>query len=226
MQASPRATRRQFLERSAMLSIGGALALGVPNVLRGATDNRKLKIGLVGCGGRGTGAVKNALDSDPNIELTALADTFADLVERSLKLLGKEYGDRVSVPKARQFVGLDGYRKLVDSGVDVVLLATPPAFRPAHMKAAVEAGKHVFAEKSLATDGTAQRSMMETVELAKKKGLAIRSGLCFRFHPPHQEAFRRIHDGAIGDVLAIYVVRIGGSWGKYGLLEATGGRRL
>jgi myo-inositol 2-dehydrogenase / D-chiro-inositol 1-dehydrogenase len=226
MQASPRANRRQFLERSAIVSVGGALALGVPNVLRGATDDRKLKIGLVGCGGRGTGAAKNALDSDPNIELTALADTFADRVERSLKILGGAYGDRVNVPKARQFVGLDGYKKLIDSGVDIVLLATPPAFRPAHMKAAVEAGKHVFAEKSLATDGTAQRSMMESVTLAKKKGLAIRSGLCFRFHPPHQEAFRRIHDGAIGDVVSIYVVRIGGSWGKYGLLEATGGRRL
>jgi predicted dehydrogenase len=208
-----------------MASVGGALALGVPSVLRGATDNRKLKIGLVGCGGRGTGAVKNVLDSDPNVELTALADVFADRIERGLKLLGTQYGERVRVLPARQFVGLDAYQKLLDTDVDVVLLATPPAFRPLHMRAAVEAGKHVFAEKSLATDGTAQRSMMATVELAKKKGLAIRSGLCFRFHPPHQEAFRRIHDGAIGDVLAIYVARIGGSWGKYGLLEATGGRR-
>lgn len=226
MKTFPRPTRRQFLEGTAMASVGSALALGVPSVLRGATDNRKLKIGLIGCGGRGTGAAKNALDSDPNIELTALADVFSDRVERSQKLLATGYGDRVNVPKARQFVGLDAYHKLLDSGVDVVLLATPPAFRPAHMKAAIEAGKHVFAEKSLAIDGTAQRSMMETVELAKKKGLAIRSGLCFRFHPPHQEAFRRIHDGAIGDVVAIYVVRIGGSWGRYGLLEATGGRRM
>jgi predicted dehydrogenase len=226
MQTSPRATRRTFLQGSALASVGGALALGVPNIVTGAPDNRKLKIGLVGCGGRGTGAAKNALDSDPNIELTALADALPDRVERTLKLLGKEYGTRVNVPKSRQFVGLDAYQKLLDSGVDVVLLATPPAFRPSHMRAAVEAGKHVFAEKSFATDGTAQRSMMATVELAKKKGLAIRSGLCFRFHPPHQEAFRRVHDGAIGDVLSIYVVRIGGSWGRYGLLEATAGRRL
>jgi myo-inositol 2-dehydrogenase / D-chiro-inositol 1-dehydrogenase len=226
MRTHPRSTRRQFLERSALVSATGALAAGVPSVLRGAPDKRKLKIGLVGCGGRGTGAATNALDADPNIELVALADTFADRVERSLGLLAKPHGDRVNVPKARQFVGLDGYQKLIDSGVDVVLLATPPAFRPLHMKAAVEAGKHVFAEKSLATDGTAQRSMMASVELAKKKGLAIRSGLCFRFHPPHQEAFRRVHDGAIGDVVSIYVVRIGGSWGRYGLLAETGGRRL
>jgi predicted dehydrogenase len=226
MQSSPRTTRRQFLERSAIVSAGGALAFGVPSVLRGAPDTRKLKIGLIGCGGRGTGAAKNALDADANVELAAVADAFADRVERTVKLLGAEYGDRVNVAKERQFVGLDAYQKLVQSGVDVVLLATPPAFRPLHMRAAIEAGKHVFAEKSLATDGTAQRSMMESVELAKKKGLAIRSGLCFRFHPPHQEAFRRVHDGAIGDVVAIYVVRIGGSWGKYGLLEATGGRRL
>lgn len=226
MQASSRASRRRFLERSVMASVGGALALGAPHVLHGAGDNRKLKIGLIGCGGRGTGAAKNALDSDSNTEVTALADVFPDRVQRTLKFLAAEYGSRANVPKAHQFVGIDAYQKLLDSGVDVVLLATPPAFRPIQMKAAVEAGKHVFAEKSLATDGTAQRSMMQSVELAKKKGLAIRSGLCFRFHPPHQEAFRRVHDGAIGDVVAVYVVRIGGSWGKYGLLEATAGRRL
>jgi predicted dehydrogenase len=206
--------------------MGGALAVGVPNVLRAGTDNRKYKIGLVGCGGRGAGAAKNALDADPNVELVALADTFPDRVERSLKALSTAYGDRVNVPKTRQFVGLDAYQKLLATDIDVVLLATPPAFRPTHMRAAIEAGKHVFAEKSFATDGTAQRSMMESVALAKKKNLAIRSGLCFRFHPPHQEAMRRIHDGAIGDVLSIYVVRIGGSWGRFGLLAETAGRRL
>lgn len=225
MNRSPRANRRQFLEGSMVASVGGALALGAPHVACGATDNRQFKIGLIGCGGRGTGAAKNVLDSDANVEITALADVFSDRVERTLKFLTKDYGTRVNVPKSRQFVGFDGYKKLLDSGVDLVLLATPPAFRPIHTRAAVEAGKHVFAEKSFATDGTAQRSMMESVALAKKKGLAIRSGLCFRFHPPHQEAFRRIHDGAIGDVVSLYVVRIGGSWGKYGLLEATAGRR-
>jgi predicted dehydrogenase len=225
MKTAYHASRRQFLEGTVLAAVAGAATLGAPKVLHGAADERKFKIGLIGCGGRGTGAAKNALDSDPNIEVTALADVFADRVQRTLKFLSAEYSGRVDVPKARQFVGFDAYRKLLDSGVDLVLLATPPAFRPAQMRAAIEAGKHVFAEKSFATDGTAQRSMMETVELAKKKNLAIRSGLCFRFHPPHQEAFRRIHDGAIGDVLAIYVVRIGGSWGKYGLLEATAGRR-
>lgn len=226
MQTGRRATRRTFLQGTALASVGSALALGVPRVVRGATDNRKLKIGLVGCGGRGAGAAKNALDADANVELVALADTFADRVERGLKLLGSAYGDRVNVPKTRQFVGLDAYRKLLECEIDVVLLATPPAFRPIHMRAAVEAGKHVFAEKSFATDGTAQRSMLESVELAKKKNLAIRSGLCFRFHPPHQQVMRRIHDGAIGDVLSVYVVRIGGSWGRYGLLKETAGRRL
>ncbi|NLX98773.1 MAG: Gfo/Idh/MocA family oxidoreductase [Rhodopirellula sp.] len=215
-------SRREFLKRSAAALSATSLAIGQS---AHAAGSDVLKIGLIGCGGRGTGAAKNALDADPNVELAALADVFADRVGRSLKLLGAEYGERVKVPQDRQFVGFDAYQKLIASGVDVVLLATPPAFRPLHMRAAVEAGKHVFAEKSFATDGTAQRSMMESVELAKKKGLAIRSGLCFRFHPPHQEAFQRIHDGAIGDVLSIYVVRIGGSWGKYGLLEATGGQR-
>jgi predicted dehydrogenase len=226
MQTRFQANRRAFLQNSALASMGGALAVGVPNVLRAGTDNRKYKIGLVGCGGRGAGAAKNALDADPNVELVALADTFPDRVERSLKALSTAYGDRVNVPKTRQFVGLDAYQKLLATDIDVVLLATPPAFRPTHMRAAIEAGKHVFAEKSFATDGTAQRSMMESVALAKKKNLAIRSGLCFRFHPPHQEAMRRIHDGAIGDVLSIYVVRIGGSWGRFGLLAETAGRRL
>ena len=225
MKTSPRKTRRQFLERSAMISVGGAVAMGVPNVLRGATDNRRFKIGLIGCGGRGTGAAKNVLDADPNVEITALADVFPDRVERTIKLLSTAYADRVKVPADRQFVGLDAYQKLLATDVDLVLLATPPAFRPMQMRAVIEAGKHVFAEKSFATDGTAQRSMMATVELAKQKGLAIRSGLCFRFHPPHQEAFQRIHDGAIGDVVGIYVVRIGGSWGKYGLLKDTAGQR-
>jgi predicted dehydrogenase len=226
MQTSPRTNRRSFLERTAAGSLAGAAVLGGPHVLCGATDNRRLKIGLVGCGGRGTGAAKNALDADPNVELAALADVFADRVERTHKLLTTGFGSRVNVAKTRQFVGLDAYQKLLETDIDLVLLATPPAFRPLQMRAALEAGKHVFAEKSFATDGTAQRSMMESVALAKKKNLAIRSGLCFRFHPPHQEAMRRIHDGAIGDVLSIYVVRIGGSWGKYGLLEATAGRRV
>lgn len=215
-------SRREFLKKSVLAASAASLSIGQS---AHAAGSDLLKIGLIGCGGRGTGAAKNALDSDPNVELTALADVFSDRVERSLKLLGQQYGERVKVPQDRQFVGLDAYQKLIASGVDVVLLATPPAFRPVQMRAAIEAGKHVFAEKSFATDGTAQRSMMESVELAKKKGLAVRSGLCFRFHPPHQEAFQRIHDGAIGDVLSIYVVRIGGSWGKYGLLEATAGRR-
>lgn len=216
-------SRRDFLKTSALAVSAAGVSIGRS---AHAAGSETLKVGLIGCGGRGTGAAKNALDADPGIEITALADVFADRVERTLKLLTTAYADRVKVPESQRFVGLDAYQKLVASGVDVVLLATPPAFRPMHMKAAVEAGRHVFAEKSFATDGTAQRSMMGSVELAKKKGLAIRSGLCFRFHPPHQEAFRRIHDGAIGDVLSIYVVRIGGSWGKYGLLEATAGRRL
>ena len=216
-------SRRAFLQKSAVAVSAAGLSIG-----RGAhaAGSDVLKVGLIGCGGRGAGAAANALEADPHLHLTALADAFPDRIERTLKQLATKFGDRLKVPQDRQFVGLDAYQKLVASDVDVVLLATPPAFRPTHMKAAVEAGKHVFAEKSFATDGAAQRSMMATVELAKKKNLAIRSGLCFRFHPPHQEAIKRIHDGAIGDVLSIYVVRIGGGWGRYGLLAETGGQRL
>ena len=130
----------------------------MPAVLPGnlfAQENTKtLRIGLVGCGGRGSGAANNALAADKNIELVAMGDAFEDRIQSSLKNLKAAHGDKVKVTPEKCFVGLDAYQKVIDSGVDVVLLATPPGFRPQHLKAAIDAGKHVFTEKPMATDGS------------------------------------------------------------------------
>jgi predicted dehydrogenase len=214
-------TRREFMKTSAMASVGGVVAASVPAVLRGATDDRKLKLGLIGCGGRGAGAASQALKADANTELIALGDVFADKLDTTFKALSTEYKERVNVPPERRFVGLDAYQKVIDSGVDVVLLAAPGGFRPPHLKAAIEAGKHVFCEKPMAIDGPGLRSAIASVALAKQKNLALRSGLCMRFDAKLMEAMRRIHGGAIGEVVAIYSSRMGGP-----LTKKFNGQRL
>ena len=216
MNQSPFSTRRQFLQTGSAATATAALAstLAFPSVLRGAPDSRKLKVGLVGCGGRGTGAANQALSADSNVELWALADVFADQLERSAGVLQKQQPEKFSVPKERQFTGLDAYEKLIASGVDVVLLATPPAFRPQHLRAAVEAGKHTFVEKPVATDAPGVRHVLETTEMAKRKGLSIVSGLCWRYEPGMIEVIKRLRDGAIGDLVTLESQRYGGGVGK------------
>jgi predicted dehydrogenase len=196
-------TRRQFLKTSAL--VGGALV--APAILKGQTsapDSPTLKIGLVGCGGRGTGAASQALNADKNIVLTAMADVFEDKIKSSLESLRHELPDKVKVEEDHCFVGLDAYQKLIDSGVDVVLLATTPAFRPQHLKAAVAAGKHIFCEKPVATDAPGVRSVLETVALAKEKKLSLVAGLCWRYNLAERALFERILDGKIGDVRVAY----------------------
>jgi len=196
-------SRRQFLQTSAAAGAGLALNQGLARSVH-AAGSEILKVGLVGCGGRGRGAAAQALEADPNARLVALADAFEDYVEQSVKTLEKtKVGDRVTVDADHRFAGFDAYQKLIDSDVDVVLLATPTHFRPAHLKACVEAGKHVFAEKPVAVDAPGIRSVLATCREAKKKGLSIVSGLMFRYERAMQETMRRVHDGAIGDVVAI-----------------------
>jgi len=167
-----------------------------------------IRVGLVGCGGRGTGAAANALlAADGNVYLTAVGDVFADRMDGSLAGLVEslaEKGDRVRVEPEKRFLGFDAYQKVVDSGVDVVILATPPHFRPAHLAYAIEQGKHVFCEKPIAVDAPGVRSVMETVEQARARKLTLVSGLCWRYSLPHREIYQRIRDGAIGDVRAFY----------------------
>jgi predicted dehydrogenase len=197
-------SRRDFLKTSAL--VGGALA--APAVLSGrlfaAEDTRPLKVGLVGCGGRGSGAAAQALTADKNVVLTAMGDAFEEQLQRSLQSLQKEKGGQVKVTPETSFVGLDAYQKVIDSGVDVVLLASPPGFRPVHLKAAIDAGKHVFCEKPMATDAPGLRSVLESAKAAKEKNLALVAGFCWRYDTARREFYQRVHDGAIGDMRAIY----------------------
>jgi predicted dehydrogenase len=191
--------RRTFLASTAAAAVAGSLLR--PAAVH-AAGSETLKVGLIGCGGRGTGAARQALSADKNVKLTAMGDAFDDRLQLSLKGLGKidTVADKLDVPPERQFTGFDAYKQVIDSGVDVVLLATPPQFRPLHLKAAVDAGKHVFAEKPVAVDAPGVRDVLATCEEAKRKSLSIVSGLCLRYSYGFQETIKRIHDGAIGEV--------------------------
>ena len=173
-----------------------------------------IRVGIVGCGGRGTGAAQNALlAKDGQVFLTAAGDVFQDRMESSLAGLEHELGDkkdRVRVDLEHRFLGFDAYKKVIDSDIDVVILSTPPHFRPVHLRYAIEKGKHVFCEKPIAVDAPGVHSVMETVELARQKKLSLVSGLCWRYSAPHREIFQRVHDGAIGDVRAFYSTYNGG----------------
>ncbi len=203
-QNPPADSRRTFLKSSALVA-GGALASGIfaPRVHAAGSD--VLKIGLIGCGGRGTGAVGNAFAADPNTRLTAVADAFPDRTARALEQLRKTDAERVNVEADRVFTGFDAYEKVLATDVDVVILATPPHFRPTHLKASIASGKHVFCEKPVAVDAPGVRSVLESCEEAKKKNLTVVSGLCYRYDPPKMETLKRIHDGAIGDILTMHV---------------------
>ena len=196
-------SRRDFL-RTAAVATAVASTLSLPSLTRGAGTSDKLKIGLVGCGGRGNGAANQALTADSNVELHAMADVFADKLKIGVESLKKLQPEKFNVPEARQFVGLDAYKKVIDT-CDVVLLTTPPGFRPQHLKAAIAAGKHVFAEKPIATDAPGVRSVIESAALAKQKGLSIVTGFDWRYNFSRREFVKRLHEGAIGDIRAMYV---------------------
>lgn len=207
MPLDPSANRREFLKHSTLTA--GALvgSLTFANRVHAAGDDM-LRLGLVGCGGRGSGATVNALRADPNVKLVAMADTFADQIEASRSAIMKEMADkaadRIDVPPERRFVGFDAFAKAIDA-VDVVILATPPHFRPAHLKAAIAAGKHCFVEKPIAVDAPGVRSVLATCDEGKQKGLSIVSGLCYRYDIAKRETYQRIFDGAIGDIVAMQV---------------------
>lgn len=197
-------SRRDFIKT------GGALAssLGLQYSLNSsvfAAGSDQLKVGLVGCGGRGTGAASQALHADSQSKLVAVADVSSAAIEGSLQSLksNRQIEQQVAVDDASKFVGLDAYKKVIEN-CDVVLLASPPGFRPPHLRAAVEAGKHIFTEKPMATDAPGVRSVMESVRIAKEKKLSLVAGFCWRYDLPRRALFERIHDGQIGDVLAVY----------------------
>lgn len=199
------ASRRDFLKTGAALAGTAGLNLTM-NARAFAAGSDQLKVGLVGCGGRGTGAAQQALTADSQTKLVACADVFKGQIDNvclsSLKANARIAG-QVDVSDDFKFVGLDGYKKVIDN-CDVVLLASPPGFRPVHLRAAVEAGKHIFTEKPMATDAPGVRSVIESVKIAKEKKLAMVAGFCWRYDTPRRELFKRIHEDQIGEVLAAY----------------------
>ena len=204
-------SRRQFIRTSGKAVIGGVLISQVSlSEKTFAANADTLRVGLIGCGGRGTGAAAQALAADQNVILTAMADVFENRLKGSLNTLKKEAGARVQVAPDHCFVGVDAYQKLIDSGVDVVLLAAPPWFRPVHLRAAVAAGKHIFCEKPMATDAPGVRSVVESVGKAKQKNLALVAGFCWRYEPGRREFYKRIHDGAMGEIRAIHATYLTG----------------
>jgi predicted dehydrogenase len=200
MNSANKIERRDFIKKTG----AGMIAAGFPAIISGQTVSNALKIGLIGAGGRGSGAAAQALNADPNNELTAVADIDEAIVEQAANRLkgSQRFGARVKIEHA--FFGLDAYDKVIGSGVDVVLLATPPGFRPQHLTAAVNAGKHVFAEKPCATDSPGVREVIAAQKLAQTKNLALVSGFCWRYNNMIQDAIAQVHGGAIGRLVAHY----------------------
>jgi myo-inositol 2-dehydrogenase/D-chiro-inositol 1-dehydrogenase len=201
---APATGRREFLKRSGAL--GGVLLTQFPAIISAQTATTAIKVGLVGCGGRGSGAASQALHADDYAELTAVADIDQGNVDRCLNTLGKSkaIGQRVKVEKSNQFLGLNAFQQVIDSGVDVVLLATPPGFRPTHIAACIAAGKHVFCEKPVSTDVPGALAVMESINQATQKNLSVISGFAWRHSNMIEETFQKIHDGAIGRLVAYY----------------------
>jgi predicted dehydrogenase len=195
--------RRDFLKTTALATAATTLA-SVP-LVHAQQGNDVLKIGLIGCGGRGTGAAVNALSADPRVRLTAMGDAFSDRLESSLANLQRNgaIAQKIDVPREKRFTGFNNYQQVIDSGVDVVLLCSPPHFRPAHIEAAVRAGKHIFCEKPVAVDAPGVRRVQAACQTAQQRRLNVVSGLCWRYHGAMRDTFRRIHDGAVGDIVAL-----------------------
>lgn len=220
----------KFFSRRSLLGAGAAFTIVKPHLVRGAGKER-LKAGLVGCGGRGTQAVVDLLTGTENVDLVAMADVFEDHLEQSLgrlrdpKALGRHGGivverngvakamsaqelaasnaPRIKVEPDRHYVGFDAFKKLIRSDVDIVMLTTPPGYRPEHFEAAIEAGKHVFAEKPIATDPVGVRRFLAAAEKARQKKLTVVVGAQRHASREYIETVKKIHDGAIGNILAL-----------------------
>jgi predicted dehydrogenase len=206
-------TRRDFVKASSALTAGALLAS--PYIANAAKDDKVIKIGLVGIGGRGSGAAAQAMNADPNVALTAIGDLFEDRIKLRSRILKARGRDKYQVTDETTFTGFDAYKKVIDSGVDVVILTTPPAFRPQHLEYAIEKGVHCFFEKPVAVDAIGVRKVIELAKKAKEKNLSFMSGFCWRHHKPKHEVFGRILDGAIGDINSMYSTYNGGEvWKK------------
>jgi len=193
---SNKSSRRDFIKASAAASLG-VLAFQSDRIFAAGSD--KIRVGLVGCGGRGTGAATNCVESSQNVEIVAMGDLFRDQLDKSLARLSRKVDDKVSVTDDTSFTGFDAYKKVLACDIDMVILATPPHFRPIQLRAAIEAGKHVFMEKPVGVDPVGIRSVIESAELAKQKGLAIVAGTQRRHQNDYLEIMKRVHNGDIGE---------------------------
>ncbi len=192
-------SRREFIKASAAASLAAAIPGGLGLHAAGSDT---IRIGVIGCGGRGTGAAIDAVNSSPGVEIVALFDPFQDRIDSSLKRLRERIPDAVKVGPETCFTGLDGYKKLLAvKDVNHIVTAAPPGFRPMHLKAAVEAGKNVFMEKPVAVDPVGVRSVIASSALAEEKGLAIVAGTQRRHQKKYLEVMKRVHDGAIGELV-------------------------
>jgi myo-inositol 2-dehydrogenase/D-chiro-inositol 1-dehydrogenase len=218
-------SRRRFISNSALAAIGtiGAAQLlssckdgmsnkkeiKLPELLNQAPDGKVLKAGLIGCGGRGTGAAINFLDAGPNLQIVALGDVFQDRLDKCRGELKTQ--KNIEIADEKCFLGFDSYEKVLDSGIDIVLLCTPPHFRPQHVEAAVKAGKHIFMEKPIAVDPVGARSVMVSSERAKQNGICMVSGTIRRVQKDFMETHRRVASGEIGEIVSAHIIRNGGS---------------
>jgi predicted dehydrogenase len=204
----PSTSRREFLRQSSGVLAGAALASAI-NVRARAGESNTIKIALVGCGGRGTGAAENALSTEGPTQLVAMADAFNDRLQMSLKNLSGKFSKQVDVPKDRQFVGIEGYKKAIDlvAPGGVALLATPPAFRPIHVEYAVAKGCNVFMEKAFAVDAPGVRRILKAGQDAQKKNLKVAGGLMSRHSIPLGEAVDQLHKGLIGNLITCWAYR-------------------
>ncbi len=210
----PSTTRRDFIKTTGALAAGATAAFAISPAVRAAGSD-VLRVGLIGCGGRGTGAAVNALMADPNTKLVALGDAFRHQLDNSYNALmsNPQVRDRIVVDDDHKFVGFDAYKGVIDS-CDVICHCTAPHFRPIHLKYAVEKGRHNFVEKPVATDMPMLRDMWETCRLAKEKNVAVVSGLCWRYDPEKRATLEHVLSGGVGDIVSIETVyNSGGVWG-------------
>lgn len=207
-------TRRNFLQSASTAAVGASLLSGIATRAYAAGDD-EIKVGLIGCGGRGRGAAAQALSTEGKVRLIAVADAFQEPISSALNSINREVGKKdgavIDVPEERKFVGFDAYKQLLAlPDLDLVILATPPGFRPIHFAAAVDRGVHVFMEKPVATDSPGVRQVLAAAQIAKQKNLKVGVGLQRHHQPCYLDVVGKIHEGAIGDVVALRVYWNGG----------------
>ncbi len=200
--AAPGGLSRRAFAASSL--VGAVAAPGVISAMAHGAGSDRIRVGLVGCGGRGTGAASQAMKADPGVVIHALGDVFPERANDAAKRLSDQSPGQVDVPAERRFIGFDACRRVIDSGVDVVLLCTPPCFRPEQLEAAIAADKHVFAEKPMAVDAAGVRKVLAVAAEAKRKKLSLMSGFCWRYSSPERATFERILDGQIGEIRSVH----------------------